>query len=460
MVGSAFKTMYLVSKSDIDNNVKKNFKLSLQNKDICDGGMSVSVKPIKRRIRNKPEIENSVQSLNDGNDDDGEDENEADSKSKFKQQYSKPTKQIPPNYGFSRRDSNMEQRRSVNYDKSKLDFSTYSEEFGDDDNGQDKRHYDQKKYNKINPNNKFKPSELKAKYRKKRGWNEIKQLKRQRSEINSDNENNEEERHNTAQMEKRQLVNYDEPKQDSSTYSDMEESSDDGRQDEKPDDIDDKSYITYDRERNSDDNKDNKIDEAEENSMDESMNRSEGDIDQLRQGVNYRKKRKGNKMKRLKKRKMIAYAKQLSKIHRGKDRIVDGKSSFPINPSENDLGKGDIQSNANKKHKFDNDVNNQFNLEDINLKRRKILDDINKLKDDQWLRRIKSRLNDKRVQFKRKQDTVGYRINPDDISKSLIKPSDFTYLNKDESADFLDKWRPLKELRSKPFKNKRFKPYR
>ena len=164
MVGSTFKTMYLVSKSEVDNNTKKNFKLSLQNKDICDGGMSVSVKPIKRRIRNKPEIENSVQSLNDGNDDDGEDENEADSKSKFKQQYSKPTKQIPPNYGFSRRDSNMEQRRSVNYDKSKLDFSTYSEEFGNDDNGQDKRHYDQQIYNKINPNYKFEPSELKAKY--------------------------------------------------------------------------------------------------------------------------------------------------------------------------------------------------------------------------------------------------------------------------------------------------------
>ena len=116
-------------------------------------------------------------------------------------------------------------------------------------------------------------------------------------------------------------------------------------------------------------------------------------------------------------------------------------------------------------------------MEEINLKRRKILDDINKLKDEQWLGRIKSRLNDKRVQFKRKRDTVGYRINPDDIndkrariqqtvknkddmSKSLIKPSDFTYLNKTESADFLDKWRPLKELRSKPFTNKRFKPYR
>ena len=69
MVGSAFKTMYLVSKSEIDNNVKKNFKLSLQNKDICDGGMSVSVRPIKRRrIGNKPKAGKIVQSLKRGDD--------------------------------------------------------------------------------------------------------------------------------------------------------------------------------------------------------------------------------------------------------------------------------------------------------------------------------------------------------------------------------------------------------
>ena len=420
MVGSTFKTMYLVSKSEVDNNTKKNFKLSLQNKDICNGGMSVSVKPIKTRIRNKPKVEKKDKFYDD---DDGEDEDEDYGKSKFKQQYSKPTEQIPPNFGFSLKDANMAQRRSVNYDKSKQDFSTYSEESSDDDNGQDKTR-----------------------------WNEIKQLKRQRLENYSDNEKDEEQSDNTAQMEKRQLVNYDEPKQDSSTYLDMEESSDDGRQDEKRDDIDDKKYITYDKEQNSDNNKDIKIDK-EDNTMNESMKKSDGD-------VNHKKKRKENKMKRLKKRKMIVYAKQLSKKHREKDRIFDRKSSFPIEPTENDLGKEDIQSNENKKHKVDNNVNHQFNLEDINLKKRKILDDINKLKDDQWLRRIKSRLNDKRVQFKRKQDTVGYRINPDDISKSLIKPSDFTYLNKNESADFLDKWKPLKELRSKPFKNKRFKPYR
>ena len=442
MVGSTFKTMYLVSKSDIDSNVKKNFKLSLQNKDICDGGMSVSVKPIKTRIRNKPKVEKNDKFYDDN--DDGEDEDEDYGKRKFNQQYSKPSEQIPPNFGFSLKDANIPQRRSVNYDKSKQDFSTHSEESSDDDNGQDKRHT-------INPIKKLKPSRIKAQYRKKRRWDEIKQLKRTRLENYSDNEKDEEQSDNTAQMEKRQLVNYDEPKQDSSTYLDMEESSDDGRQDEKRDDIDDKKYITYDKEQNSDNNKDIKIDK-EDNTMDESMKKSDGD-------VNHKKKRKENKMKRLKKRKMIVYAKQLSKKHREKDRIFDRKSSLPMEPTENDLGKEDIQSNENKKHKVDNNVNHQFNLEDINLKKRKILDDINKLKDDQWLRRIKSRLNDKRVQFKRKQDTVGYRINPDDISKSLIKPSDFTYLNKNESADFLDKWKPLKELRSKPFKNKRFKPY-
>ena len=446
MVGSAFKTMYLVSKSDIDNNVKKNFKLSLQNKDICDGGMSVSVRPIKkRRIGNNPKVGKSVQSLNRGDDqfyddDDGKYEDENDVTSKFKQQFYKPAKQIPPSYGFSLRDANTEQRGPVNYDKSKQDVSTYSEESSNE----------QTKYDKVE----LEPRRIKAKYRKKRRYNEIQQLKRQRSESDSDDRNNEELRDNTTHMEKRQLVNYHQSQQDSSTNLDMEESSDDSHLDEKNDG---KKYITYDKDKNSEGKKNNMIDETEENPTGESSDKNEDDIDQFRQGIKYRKKKKGNKMRMFKKRKKIAYAKLLSKNHRGKDKNFDRKSSLPFDTTE--LGKEDIQSNANTKHKFDNNVDNQSNLEDINLKRRKIEDDINKLKDDQWMGRIKSRLNDKRVQFKRKQDTVGYRINPDDMSKSLIKPSDFTYLNKNESADFLDKWKPLKELRSKPFKNKRFKPY-
>ena len=455
MVESAFKTMYLVSKSNIDNNVKKNFKLSLQNKDICDGGMSVSVRPIKkRRIRNKPKVGKSVQSLDRdddqfNDDEDGKYEDENDGTSKLKHQYYKPAKQIPPNYGFSLRDANTKQRGPLNYDKPKQDFSTYSEESSNDD-GQDGRHHEQTKYDQIE----LEPRRIKAKYRKKRIEKRIKQLKRQRSESDSDDKNNEELRDNTTHMEKGQLVNYNQPQQDSSTNLDMADSRNNGHMDERNYD---KKYITYDKDQNSDSNKNTTMDEAEENPTGENSDKSEDDIDQFREGIKYRKKKKGNKMRMFKKRKMIGYAKNLSKNHRGKDKNFNRKSSMPIDPTE--FGKEDIQSNANTKHKFDNNVDNQSNLEDINLKRRKIEDDINKLKDDQWMGRIKSRLNDKRVQFKRKQDTVGYRINPDDISKSLIKPSDFTYLNKNESADFLDKWRPLKELRSKPVKNKRFKPY-
>ena len=432
MAGSTFKTMYLVSKSDIDNNsLKKNFKLSLQNNDICDGGMSVSVKPIKTREKSKEK--KSVQSFKKGDDDDDEDEDGG--FSNFKQQYgySKPTKQIPPNYGFSLGDVNLEQKRLENYDKPKQD----SEDSSDDER-------------KIYPIKKLEPRPIKAKYRKERRWNEIKQLKRQRSESDSENENNVEQTDNTAHMDKRQLVKYDQLKHDSSSHLDIYESSNASRQDEKNDDNDSKKYITYDEDQKS---------EGEDKPTDESKNKSDDDIDQFRQRVKYGKKKKRTKLRRFKKGKMIAHAKQLSNNHRVKNRNFDGKSSIQIDPTEASLGREDIQNDENEKRKLDDNVHNQPNPEVINLKRRKILDDINKLKDDQWMGRIKSRLNDKRVQFKRKQDTVGYRINTDDVSKSLIKPSDFTYLNSSESADFLDKWKPLKELRSKPVKNKRFKLY-
>ena len=432
MVGSTFKTMYLVSKSDIDNNsLKKNFKLSLQNNDICDGGMSVSVKPIKTREKSKEK--KSVQSFKRGDDDDDEDEDGGFSNFKQQYRYSKPTKQIPPNYGFSLRDVNLEQKRLENYDKPKQD----SEDSSDDER-------------KIYPIKKLEPRPIKAKYRKERRWNEIKQLKRQRSESDSENENNVEQTDNTAHMDKRQLVKYDQLKHDSSSHLDMEESSNASRQDEKNDDNDSKKYITYDEDQKS---------EGEDKPTDESKNKSDDDIDQFRQRVKYGKKKKRTKLRRFKKGKMIAHAKQLSNNHRVKNRNFDGKSSIQIDPTEASLGREDIQNDENEKRKLDDNVHNQPNPEVINLKRRKILDDINKLKDDQWMGRIKSRLNDKRVQFKRKQDTVGYRINTDDVSKSLIKPSDFTYLNSSESADFLDKWKPLKELRSKPVKNKRFKLY-
>ena len=447
MVGSTFKTMYLVSKSEVDNNTKKNFKLSLQNKDICNGGMSVSVKPIKTRKRHKPKVEKSVKPLkrsddksyydddvDDDDDDDGENRDEGYGHNHSRQQnrYSKQKIQNFPSYGLKPQnysdDENENKRGDNNANLLQRQLANY----------------EQPKQSQI-----------------KRRWDETKQLKRQRL-------NDEEKSENAAHEEQKYFVSDDQLKQDPPTYLDMEESSDDGGQTEKHDDK------KYDKDQNSDSDTNNNNFESDENLMDGSMKKS-NNVEKFKHGVHFRRGRKRNKIRRFEKRKRLARTKRVSRNQEKRQMSFDGKS--PIDLAEHNFGKEDVQSNDNKKHKFDNDDNNQPILEEINLKRRKILDDINKLKDDQWLGRIKSRLNDKRVQFKRKRDTVGYRINPDDIndkrariqqtvknkddmSKSLIKPSDFTYLNKTESADFLDKWRPLKELRSKPFTNKRFKPYR
>ena len=91
-----------------------------------------------------------------------------------------------------------------------------------------------------------------------------------------------------------------------------------------------------------------------------------------------------------------------------------------------------------------------------NNKRKKIEDK----SDDQWMSGLKSRLNERRVQFKRKNDTIGYRVLPDDESKSIIKPSDFRFLDPVTSSELLGKWKPLKELKRKQPGTKRHKPIR
>ena len=59
----------------------------------------------------------------------------------------------------------------------------------------------------------------------------------------------------------------------------------------------------------------------------------------------------------------------------GKERNFDGKSSIQIDPHDNNVEREDSEKNENRK-KIHNNVNNQHNLEIINLKRRKVLDDI------------------------------------------------------------------------------------
>ena len=91
MVESTFKTMYLVSKSDLDNNATNNFKLSLQNKDICDGGMNVSVKPIKTRLRNKTQINKKSELYLDNSRENEDGNNHAMPEQEYR--YSRPTVQ-------------------------------------------------------------------------------------------------------------------------------------------------------------------------------------------------------------------------------------------------------------------------------------------------------------------------------------------------------------------------------
>ena len=52
MSPSTFKSMYLISKHDFEQKSSRDFKLSLENKDICDGGVNVSIKPVKNRKAN------------------------------------------------------------------------------------------------------------------------------------------------------------------------------------------------------------------------------------------------------------------------------------------------------------------------------------------------------------------------------------------------------------------------
>ena len=356
MVESTFKTMYLVSKSDLDNN--NNFKLSLQNKDICDGGLNVSVKPIKTRMNNKPESKKTSNPYFDNNSENGDDDKPAlPGKREQAYRYSRPTmRTVGTNTATN-------QQHEQNYDN-------------EDKTAQNKQQ---------NPSYGFRPRK---------------------------------------------------------------------RKHDKDDDDDDE----YDGKKgNSGISLGNSISFDEEDEI-------------LR-----------HRLKRLQGSKTDNFKETLSVNQEGISNPYDTESSLQQIPSlsEDEIGSvlkdTDIQMrNSTEKHKMELDKNTK-NEKKLTLKKRKILHDIQKFKDDQWLGRIKSRLNDKRVQFKRKRDTIGYRINPDDItdqrgrikqtttsndiSKSLIKPSDFTYLNQTESADFLDKWKPLKELKKKSFTNKRFKTY-
>jgi hypothetical protein len=387
MAGPTFKTMYLVSKSDLDNNnnrndnnAKKNFKLSFQNRDICDGGMSVSVKPIKTRVR-KQKVENATNVHLDDIDNDGEEGNESHGfpeKKTYARLKAQPTDL----------DAMTKKQHLSSGVRSKNHFIHPNYDDGDDDG-------DETSSTNLKSSTPFDVVESNGQYL-------------------MSNEDN-----------------------------------------------------TFPSNTNKYDNNDNSKNEEKIDDIKPSLKKMNGE------------KIKGYKVKKPHTKFPKKFKKKIQKnisfqvdntLKQNDNSMLQGENRDAL--EDEDSQKTYIHAEQKTEGIDNNQINhidaeqkkevvddNQINQNVPNLKKRKILDDIEKMKDDQWLGRIKSRLNDKRVQFKRKQDTIGYRINPDDISKSLIKPSDFTYLNQTESADYLDKWKSLKELRKKPFKNKKFKPY-
>ena len=125
-----------------------------------------------------------------------------------------------------------------------------------------------------------------------------------------------------------------------------------------------------------------------------------------------------------------------------------------INSSVSEKDRNEIQENSS--HLAHDQNKRPIGQRVENNKRKKIEDE----SDDQWMSGLKSRLNERRVQFKRKHDTIGYRVLPDDESKSILKPTDFKFLDPVTSSELLGKWKPLKELKRKQPRTKRLKPQR
>ena len=423
MARSTFKTMYLVSKSDLengnDNNVKKNFKLSLQNRDICDGGMSVSVKPIKTRVINKQNAAKQTNMQLDASNNEDATENSFALPQKKMQQYSnarfKPQSENPFYYPKNDDDSNDDEdkRHDIDLEKSSHLNIIKSSDFRNNKDGSFSSNL--RKYN----NNSHKVNDINSTLNYEYG----------NIPSNKEKHNDNDKREQIGQRLKRRKHG---EKMKGYKIKRLQ-----------------KSYSKNSKRKFLGKRNLNNISHLEE----PPINRNENNLMLQYQKSNASKDEDSHleqlPLNKNKNNLMLQY-------DTSKDEDSQNENNLMLQYEKNDTSKDEDSQNRYEIEEVDN---NQINKSAPNLKKRKILDDVQLMEDNQWLGRIKSRLNDKRVQFKRKRDNIGYRINPDDISKSLIKPSDFTYLNKTDSSDYLDKWKSLKELRKKPFRNKRFKLY-
>ena len=337
---SSFKTMYLVNKNILDG--QKNFKLSIQNKDICTNGMNVMVRPIKQRKSKRLNVDAEHSQLDDqvGYDKEdnqnipsyGGDPYDADDKPRLENENSQgaPPERIND-------PSNTTTAIAPTYQKSSFDTSIFHE----GDRGQVNPEHDLYNFNR-NPS-----------------------LKRENSS------------------------------------------------------------------------------EATEKSIKRAKTLNKTSLPRVRKIKRYQL----NKYQKRFKKRQFHSTPNLSQSSRNSNpaSLLDSDAQSPIAPS-----------NESSKTSFNDEKDKLVGPTIENNKRQKMEDKI----DDQWISGLKSRLNDRRVQFKRKNDTIGYRVIPEDESRSIIKPTDFKFLDPVTSSELLGKWKTLKELKRKQHRAKRLKPFR
>lgn len=367
MNNKTFKTMYLVNKYDLDRNLDKNFSLSVRNKDVCEGGLNVSVKPIKTKSKGdkKVMINANTQSIQGKIDGEGEYDNNNDvgyRKNIFEKKSNSPqwgnnmdiknNESYNPTHSYVMEDSNRYPEFLKN-NRIATPTNHIQESANDDDislgigNSWEKR----------SPRNQYRKHFIKSSTSGNRLTQKIKK------------------RSNSSKFK------------NNKTYTSIIT---------KKSQLDPSRALTF----------------VPSNKPDEKAVKEEqsNEVD--------------------------------SNTISGANELTDFTDA----------------NEDSKKRKIDNGNSWENGSSSVNVERQIENEKLNS-QNDEWFGGLKSRLKDRRVQFKRKQDQIGYRINPTDASKSLIKPTDIHYLNPEQSTEYLGKWKLLSEVKEKPFRKKRFSSY-
>ena len=437
MNNATFKTMYLVNKHDLDRNVNKNFSLSLQNRDICQGGLNVSVRPIKSKLKgnnmNQKNMINvdtqasqggskkDVDEGEDGDDKGGDDDDDDDGGNNGSVR------------GFLEKDRHMD---TLSKDRSMENRITQNNLDISPDSGY-KNNWETRSPRKLYRNHLIKSStsrvRLVPKFKKRSTTSKIK----------SNNKSIFAEKSTFSPSRSLTYVPADKPAEQTSV--DYEHT------DEIDSNLKSGAY-------------DSDVNNEQTDSMTENGDGWEKSSPRKLYKKHLLRSKSGDRIaqKFRIRGKTSKYIKNKSIIN-DKSQLIPSKALTYVpdeTPVEQAYEQKDL-TKANEGEQIENTSHNSHELTDLTDVKEESPDGNNQRnsQNDEWFGGLRSRLKDRRVQFKRKQDQVGYRINPTDISKSLIKPSDFRYLNPVHSSEYIDKWKPLGKVKEKTFHKKRFKSY-